>query len=138
MLDDKNKNYNASILFGCAGFIILLFFMMGFGLIAIMSQEREVARYPGAVPISSHSNYMGLPFEFRWDDSYLVRDNFTAVYNWYSIKFDLGAESQANGNCIQLDGQQEQFLIKRDIIVLVCKTEKGQRVYVSRATAINR
>ncbi len=138
MIDDKNKNYNASILFGCGGFIILLFFIAGFGLIAVMDQEREVARYPGAVPVSSHSNYRGLPFEFRWDDSYLVHDNFTAVYNWYSITFNLGAESQANGNCIQMDGQQEQFLIKRDVIVLVCKTEKGQRVYVSRATAVNR
>ena len=138
MIDDKNRNYNASILFGCITIIILLFFMTGFGLIAIMDQERELARYPGAALVSSHSNYKGLPFVFRWDDSYLVHDNFTAVYNWYSIKFDLGAESQANGNCIQMDGQQDQFLIKRDVIVLVCKTEKGQRVYVSRATAVNR
>ena len=138
MIDDNNKNYNAMILLGCGGFITLLFFIAGFSLIAILNQEREVARYPGAVPVSSHSNYTGLPFEFRWDDSYIVRDNFTAVYNWYSITFNLGSESQANGNCIQLDGQQEQYLIERHVIVLICKTTKGQRIYVSRVTAVNR
>ena len=138
MIEDKNKKYNPSILLGCTGFIILLFFITGFGLVAVLSQEREVARYPKAVSISSHSNYTGLPFEFRWDDSYLVQDNFTAVYNWYSTTFSLGAESQANGGCIQMDGQQEQFLIKRNVVVLVCQTEQGQRVYVSRTTAVNR
>ena len=138
MLDDKNTNYNAMILFGCTAFIVFLFFIASFSMIAVLNQERESARYPGATSVSSHSNYTGLPFKFRWDDSYIVRDNFTAVYNWYSVTFNLGAESQANGNCIQLDGQQEQYFIERHVIVMICKTTKGQRIYVSRVTAVNR
>jgi len=138
MFDKENRNYNVSILFGCGGFFVLFFFIAGFALIALIGRDREEARYPGAVPVSSHSNYTGLPFEYRWDDSYLVQDNFTAVYNWYSVTFNLGAESLANGNCIQMDGQQEQFLIQRSVIVLVCQTAQGQRVYVSRSTAVNR
>lgn len=138
MIDKENRNYNVSILIGCGGFIIIIFFVTGFALIALIGWDRELARYPGAVPVSSHSNYTGLPFEYRWDDSYLVQDNFTAVYNWYSTTFNLGAESQANGTCIQMDGQQEQILIQRSVIVLVCQTAQGQRVYVSRRTAVNR
>ncbi|MCP4357892.1 MAG: hypothetical protein GY796_07755 [Chloroflexi bacterium] len=70
---------DSSLLLGCGGFSAILFFTAAFTLLAILSQEREAAHYPGARPISSHNNYTGLPFEYRWDDSYLVDDNFTVV-----------------------------------------------------------
>ena len=138
MINKQNQNQNIAVLFGCGGIIVVGFFITAFALIAILSQDREIARYPGAISTSSHSNYTGLPFEYRWDDSYLVKDNFTAVYNWYSIRFNLGAESQANGTCIHMDGQQGEFLVKRYVIVLICQTDQGQRIYVTRATILNR
>jgi len=138
MIDKENRNHNASLLLGCGGLSAILFFIAAFALITILSRDREAARYPGATPISSHSNYTGLPFQYRWDDSYLVDDNFTAVYSWYSITFNLGAESQANGGCILMDGQNGEFLVKRFVTVLVCVHPDGQMVYVTRTTAVNR
>ena len=44
---------------------------------AALHQDRQAARYPGALPISSHSNYSGLPNQFRWDNAYRTTDNFT-------------------------------------------------------------
>jgi len=132
------RNYNAKILLGCGTVLILFFFIAAFLLLNLMNNDRDQALYPGATAVSSHSNYSGLPYEYRWDDSYLVRDNFTAVYQWYSITFNLGAEARANGDCIQLDGQTSQLRVKRTINVLLCTTPLGQRVYVTRITAVNR
>jgi hypothetical protein len=112
--------------------------LAAFVLLFALGQDRAFARYPGARPIASHSNYTGLPFQYRWDDAYLVEDNFTAVYQWYSTTFNLGAESRANGDCIELDGESGQFLLKRYTIVQVCLRPEGQMVYVSRVTAVNR
>lgn len=132
------RAYNTTILFGFGSILVLVFFIAAFLLLFVMNREREVARYPGAAAISSHSNYTGLPFEYRWDDSYLIRDNFTAVYQWYSITFNLGAEARANGDCIQLDSQQTQLMVKRTVNVLLCNTPDGQRAYVTRITAVQR
>jgi hypothetical protein len=132
------REYNAKILIGCGTVMILFFFMAAFMLLTIMNTDRDQARYPGATAVSSHSNYSGLPYEYRWDDSYLVQDNFTAVYQWYSITFNLGAEARANGDCIELDGQTSQLKVKRTINVLLCTTPAGQRAYVTRITAVQR
>jgi len=132
------RTYNTKFLVGCGSSVILFFFIAAFLLLAFMNNDREQTRYPGATAVSSHSNYSGLPYEYRWDDSYLVRDNFTAVYQWYSTTFNLGAEARANGDCIQLDGQTSQLRVKRTVNVLLCTTPLGQRVYVTRITAVNR
>lgn len=134
----KFQAYNAKILVSVSTVVILFFFIAAILLLNIMNNDRDQARYPGATVVSSHSNYSGLPFEYRWDDSFLVRDNFTAVYQWYSTTFNLGAEARANGDCIQLDGQTSQLQVNRTVNVLLCTTTQGQRVYVTRITAVNR
>jgi len=84
--------------------------------------------------MASHSNYSGLPSGFRWDDTYRTTDNFIEVYNWYSVKFDLGAEARANGRCLLLEGTQEQFFLERSITVFLCNAQDGQTIFVSRFT----
>lgn len=133
-----HREDNVSWLLGCGGLIAVFFFIAAFALLAVLNRDREGARYPGAALTASHSNYSGLPFSYRWDDAYLVDDNFTAVYEWYSLKYDLGAESQAIGGCIYLDGTRGQRFLRRYVTVLVCTTPAGQRVFISRTTAVNR
>lgn len=134
----ENQNHNTTLLLGCTGLMVAFFFLLAFLLLWALGHDRELARYPGARSISSHSNYTGLPFQYRWDDSYLVDDNFTAVYNWYSITFDLGAESRALGGCIHMAGENGQLMVKRYVTVLVCATPEGQMVFVTRTTAVTR
>ena len=123
------------LLLGCGGMVVLL----AIGCLLIFSltfyQDRQAGRYPGSVELSSHNNYKGLPFHYRWDNSYLTTDNFTQVYNWYSIFFDLGAESRANGECILLDGARTVLFTTRYTSVLLCSTPAGQMVYVTRSTS---
>lgn len=101
-----------------------------------LKRDRNVVHYPNAVPLASHSNYSGLPFAFRWDNSYLTTDNFTAVYNWYSTTFDLGAESRAIERCILLEGPADSLLIERYYSILLCNTPQGQHIYVTRSTRL--
>jgi hypothetical protein len=132
----KNQAYNQKIMFGCGAIVTL--FLFGLALTAIMAlkQERLATRYPGSVPIASHSNYSGLPSRFRWDDTYRTTDNFNDVYNWYSVTFELGAESRANGRCLLLEGTQNQHFLERSITVFLCNAPNGQTIFVSRFTAV--
>ena len=134
----KKRDDHHILLFGCGGVTLLFFFLVALLLLLVLRQERESARYPGAISISAHSNYSSLPFEYRWDDVYLADDNFRAVYNWYSTTFDLGSESRALGRCSYLDGSREQFLVRRTVNVLLCDTPDGQMIYVTRFTTLNR
>jgi hypothetical protein len=122
---------------GCGLFVFVLFFGLVALLVLQFNQDRESARYPGAIPLSSHNNYSGLPFEYRWDDTYLTTDGFTEVYNWYSVKYQLGAESRANDRCILLDGTNEQRLGRRTISVILCNTQDGQMAFVTRSTVLD-
>lgn len=127
----------AIVLSGCAGLLIGGVLLLALVAVVTISRDRQAARYPGSVVITSHSNYSGLPTQISWDNSYLTRDNFTDVYNWYSLTFDLGAESRAMGRCILLEGPQDQLVLTRYISVLVCNTDDGQRIYVTRSTLLN-
>lgn len=121
---------------GCGVVAALLLF--GAALVAILAirQERLATRYPGSVPIASHSNYSGLPSRFRWDDTYRTTDNFNDVYNWYSVTFELGAESRANGRCLLLEDTQQQLFLERSMTVFLCNAPDGQTIFVSRFTGI--
>jgi len=98
-------------------------------------QDRRAAWYPGAVLVSSHANYKGLPFHYNWDEVYQTGDPFPAVYNWYSTGFDLGAEAEANGTCILLKGSTDRMVGARRMSVLICETPNGQMAFVNRATS---
>ena len=132
-----NQAYNQRILAGCGILAALLVFGLALAAILAIKQERLATRYPGAVPIASHSNYSGLPSRFRWDDSYRTTDDFNDVYNWYSVTFDLGAESRANGRCLLLENTQEQFFLQRSITVFLCNAPDGQTIFVSRFTSMH-
>lgn len=135
-ITDQDRNYNRNLVLGCGA----LFLFAAIGLCGILTlafaQDRQAAKYPGAASIASHSNYKGLPREYRWDDTYLTTDNFTTVYNWYSIKFDLGAEARALEKCTQLEGSTTQLMIKRHLTVSLCNMPQGQMIFVTRSTSI--
>jgi hypothetical protein len=132
----RNQAYNQKIMFGCGTLVTLFVFGLALTAIFAMKQERLVTRYPGAVPVASHSNYSGLPSRFRWDDTYRTTDNFTDVYNWYSVTFDMGAESRANGRCLLLESTRDQLFLQRSVTVFLCNAQDGQTIFVSRFTAV--
>lgn len=123
-------------MFGCGTLVTLFVFGLALTAIFAMKQERLATRYPGAVPVASHSNYSGLPSRFRWDDTYRTTDNFTDVYNWYSVTFDMGAESRANGRCLLLESTRDQLFLQRSVTVFLCNAQDGQTIFVSRFTAV--
>jgi hypothetical protein len=132
----KADRWNAQIIIGCLlGLIVGVFFFAAVSVL-IIRRDRDIAHYPGATIITNHSNYSGLPYQINWNNSYISSDNFTTIYNWYSVKFDLGAESRAIERCILLEGPMDLYLLRRHISVLLCNTPQGQMIYVNRSTEL--
>lgn len=135
-MDKRKRSYSQSFMVGCGLIVLLILLGLPLAFFELISKDRQTARYPGSTPISNHSNYKGLPFEFRWDDSYHTSDNFVDVYSWYSITFDLGSESRALEKCILLEGTDSAFVTRRSFSVLLCNTPSGQMIYVTRTTSL--
>ncbi|WP_420630231.1 hypothetical protein [Candidatus Leptofilum sp.] len=133
-LADAPKKYNQRLLAGCGLLLILFFFVVAFTLLWFIQQDRQQVQYPGSVPLAAHSNYASLPRTYRWDDTFRTQDGFTAVYNWYSTNFNMGAEARANGSCIYLETNENYIRIERYMSVFICGTAEGQLVFVSRTT----
>ncbi|GJM41849.1 MAG: hypothetical protein DHS20C20_21310 [Ardenticatenaceae bacterium] len=134
--ESVNKKYNQQIIVGCGLIAILFFFGLAFGLVELVQRDRQTARYPGASTVAVHSNYTGFPRSYSWDDTFRTNDGFHAVYEWYSITFDMGAESRANGTCILLETDNQHLLVHRFMTVTICGTQNGQLVFVDRTTRI--
>jgi hypothetical protein len=134
--EDRVESWNVKVATGCAALCLLaLTLAAGLAIIGV-GRDRNAAHYPGATQLTSHSNYRGLPAQIRWDNSYFTTDNFSDVYNWYSVTFDLGAEARAIERCILLEGPTDQIVLERYLSVLLCNTPEGQLIYVTRSTRL--
>jgi hypothetical protein len=132
----KDKEYNQNVMGGCGLLALIVMIALGALMIRAFTQDRQAAQYPGSTVVSAHNNYTGLPYHFRWDNTYRTTDAFAKVYNWYSTGFDLGAEARANGECILLEGSRKQLTMERQTTVLLCDTPTGPMIFVSRSTSL--
>lgn len=135
-MGDGHQAFNRNLLLGCGSLTLFLGICLGAILMLSLIRDRQSAQYPGALPMASHSNYRGLPYQYRWDDTYITSDNFTAVYNWYSVTFALGAEVRAIGRCTSLEGTNDQLVVKRHMSATLCNTPDGQMIFVTRSTSL--
>ncbi len=132
------NNDNRNILLGCGLLLLFGFILVSSTLVIAFNRTMQEVHYPGAIPLSNHANYTGLPTHARWDNSYLTTDPFNDVYRWYSIRFSLGAEARANGSCITLEGPIENQFLDQTITVVICGTPRGRMIFVSRSVAVRR
>lgn len=132
------KRYNQKFLVGCGLFTLLMLFACGGLSVFSLYTDRQAGRFPGAEIISSHNNYSGLPYQFRWDDTYASDEDFRTVYRWYSGQFGLGAESAANGRCVYAETYEQRFIATRFVGVLICDNPKSTMVFINRTTSLNR
>ena len=128
--------WNQKVVAGCAAIALLLLFVASAAAVLAVRRDRQLTHYPDARLLTSHSNYGGLPHQFRWDNSYFTTDAFTDVYNWYSVTFDLGTESRAIERCILLEGPADQLVLERVYSILLCNAPEGQYIYVTRTTQL--
>ena len=132
----ERKAYNQKVLLGCGALFLLASLFFGVSLGTAVHNNRQLGRYPGAIPIVDHSNYSALPAEFRWDNSYRTSDPFPDVYEWYSINFELGTEARALGECILLEGSQKQLAWRQYTSVFLCDTPRERLIYITRSISL--
>ena len=93
-----NTNDNNRLLIWGSLFGLGMMILCGTAMLVAWNLDKEAARYPGSREIAEHTHY-ALPKLYRWDHTYATNAAINDVYQWYSITFDLGPESQANGGC---------------------------------------
>ena len=70
----------------------------------------------------------------RRTSAYRTNDPFNKVYNWYSVKFDLGPESYAQSNCILMaKSVTTGWVFEEQISVMLCNTPNDQMMFVMRS-----
>ncbi|MDJ0752032.1 MAG: hypothetical protein QNJ45_00825 [Ardenticatenaceae bacterium] len=104
------------------------------GTALVFRLDRQAAVYPNSSVITSNSKYR-LPSSFRWDDAYSTTDDFRDVFTWYSITFDLGPETAANGGCAMTEEIATLlFVFDRYTGVMICEMGDERLIYVNRTT----
>ncbi len=94
--------------------------------------------YPGAARVSEHSIIRLVPrIMFRQDTSYRTNDDVPVIYNFYSTRFNMGAEFRAQSSCLQLRSQHSWLLLKRQVSVTICDTPRGRMIFANRAFTLD-
>ena len=105
------------------------------GLGPLLYRIYQAAEYPGATQIADATVTRYTPnFVMRRTTVYRSADPFNKVYNWYSVKFDLGPESYAQSNCILMaKSVTTGWVFDEQMSVMLCNTPNDQMMFVIRS-----
>lgn len=134
MVQPETKENRKVAIFGVT-LVFLLIIVCGSSATISWQRMRTVAQFPDSQLVAEHAKYK-LPKLYRWDDTYATHAPMDQVYGWYSIKFELGPESQANGGCSLLEDVKSNFLAERYFGVLICEVGDQRMMFVTRATKL--
>ena len=95
----------------------------------------QATEYPGATQIADATVTHYTPnFSMRRTTVYRSADPFNKVYNWYSVRFDLGPESYAQSSCILMaKSVTTGWVFDEQMSVMLCQTPKDQMMFVMRS-----
>lgn len=105
---------------------------LAFALQRAVRQPPQQLIYPGATLVSSHQRTRLWPLRLRQDLTLYASDPFPAVYQWYSLRFQLGTERHGNAGCINLSGSQPSAFTERTISVNLCQMQDRQLIQVTQ------
>jgi hypothetical protein len=108
------------------------------GLGPLLYRIYQAAEYPGATQIADETTTRYTPnFVMRRTTVYRSADPFNKVYNWYSVKFDLGPESYAQSNCILMaKSVTTGWVFDEQMSVMLCNTPNDQMMFVMRSVLL--
>lgn len=135
MSTETHRTHKPLLLYGgiAAGFVLLVL-LLGGGFLLL---ERRTADYPDATILAEHINpsLRGYP-SLRQDVAFRTSDPFPEVYNWYSVGFDLGPETYAQGSCILIENSQNWFILRRHMSATICDTPGDRLIFIERTLAL--
>jgi hypothetical protein len=108
------------------------------GLVPLLYRVYQAAAYPGATQIADETITHYTPnFSMRRTTVYRSADPFNKIYNWYSVKFDLGPESYAQSNCILMaKSVTTGWVFDEQMSVMLCHTPNDQMMFVMRSLLV--
>jgi hypothetical protein len=129
---DRRWLWGLLVLAGSALVALLL------GAVWMAARYQDAADYPGASRVAGQNIYKFSPnLTVRRDTAYRTEDPFPTVYNYYSAGFELGPETYAQSNCIQMsEAVTELRVFQRTMAVTVCDTRSGRMIFVMRSLSL--
>lgn len=105
------------------------------GTALLLYRTYEVTAYPGATRIADQNLTRYTPsLVTRRTTVYRTDDSFTKVYNWYSVRFELGPEMYAQSNCILMSKARPAGVRSEEqMSVMLCDTPTGRMIFVMRS-----
>ena len=106
----------------------------GLGGLLLRSYERATD-YPGATRVADDTLVRYAPnFVTKRTTVYRSTDPFNKIYNWYSVRFELGPETYAQSNCILMSNSFSRgWGLDEQMSVMLCGTPDSQLMFVMRS-----
>ena len=132
---EKKTLANRTYLLGCG--LLVLVLTLGLGMLIFFSVNRSLSavRYPGSVPVPSHTNRIIKRSYVRLDDSYRTQASLANLHSWYEDHLHL-TTTEVGEDCISLGGSSQQFVFHVNTFITMCETSSGQIIYISRVTSL--
>lgn len=117
--------------------LLLTLFVCSGSSLLVANASRQSLQYPGSQPLSEHHIRRFFPNPtFKSSQSYLADDKFPDVLNWYSHRFRLGVEKQAQSKCSHHYATHPIFLLSQTTTLTLCDTSQGRMIFVQQTTAL--
>ena len=66
---------------------------------------------------------------------YRTTDDFAKVYNYYSTRFEMGAEVHALARCNHLESSDQWLGFRQRVSVTLCDTPSARMIFVTRSNS---
>ncbi|MEM7800185.1 MAG: hypothetical protein AAF633_13410 [Chloroflexota bacterium] len=132
---EPRQSHASHYIYWLIGLFVILSITVGAAIWYGVQTDRRSAAYPNSRTVSQHSRYK-FPRHYRWDDTFVTTDKIDQVFRWYSVTFDTGPESEANGGCSLIEGDQEGFYYKRYAGIMICEMGHERMIFINRTTEL--
>ena len=126
-------------MFGVGGLAVSL---VGLGLIAPLSLDEALERYPGSRQVANERiqfNSIGQS-TINWQANYQTVDELFLVRHWYASRYQIDPTSEWNltpiGNCVWLGQSRLILWMEQTVSVLLCPMSHGTRIYINESVSL--
>jgi hypothetical protein len=132
---EKDQVHHQHMRLGCGLLALVLSLALITPLILAINYQRHLVRYPEARLIPGRTKYIIRPRHLRLENAYLVPAPLNNVRHWYADRFNLRPLGGEDG-CASLARTTQYFVVERYMVVRICETPGGQKIFVVRATLL--
>lgn len=134
-MSSKKGASHRHLTYGCVLVLgLIMVSTLSIALVSVRGSGQGIT-YPATRPLSSQTDYQGLPDYLILNDTFLSSDSLYEIRAWYIQRFRLSAVSEGIGSdgCHVLYGSRSDFKVRRYMGVMICEAPGGQIIQITRS-----